>query len=126
MTKRAIDRLGVLSYGSLVLGIINGSIRREVSHETLQSLPVLIPLIAVNLVGVSVFFYCLISFIGHLFTENKHLRGAGKALWFVLLLCGALVTMPIYWYLYLVREHLVDTEITESQVQRADPASGVA
>ena len=71
MTKRAMDRLGAMSYGILVWGIINGSIQRGVSHETRESLPVLIPLLAVNLIGVIAFFYCLGSFVGHLFTESS-------------------------------------------------------
>jgi uncharacterized membrane protein YhaH (DUF805 family) len=124
MTRRVIDRLGAMSYGILVWGIINGSIQRDVSHETRESLPVLIPLIAVNLVGVIALFYCLASFIGHLFTKNKRLRGAGKALWLILLLLGSVVTMPIYWYMYIVRERLPDVEQSSSALRAAHSATG--
>src|SRR5579859_2459485 len=123
MTKRARDRLGAMSYGCLVWGIINGSIQRGVSHETLESLPVLIPLIAVNLVGVIAALYCLVCFIRHLFTENTCLNGAGKGLWLVLLLLGHLVTMPIYWYLYVVRPCLPDTVQTSSELIGAASAA---
>ena len=90
MTKRAIDRLGALSYGVLMLGIINGvflsPIQNGLTHEARGSLRVFILLmsVAVNVGGLIVAYYCLYSFIRHLFTENKHLGGAGKALWLVL------------------------------------------
>jgi hypothetical protein len=123
MTRQAIDRLGALSYGSLLLGVINGYIQSRLSQETLNSWPVLIPLLAVNLVGLTAVFYCLSSFIVHLFTENKRLGGAGKALWLVLLLLGHLVTMPVYWYCHIVRERLADGDPVPSGLGKATPAS---
>jgi len=123
MTKREIDRLGAMSYGALNLGIINGWIQNGVSQETRDSWPVLIPLIAVNLVGVIAALYCLFAFIGHLFTENKRVAGAGKALWLVLLLLGNLVTMPAYWYLYIVRERLGEDERGTAELEKAATAT---
>ena len=51
MKLQAIDRLGVVSYGGLILGIVNSLIQNGVSREALDSWAVLIPLLAVNSVG---------------------------------------------------------------------------
>ncbi len=116
MTKRAIDRLGAMSYGVLMLAIINGVILSPIQNgltpETHGSLRVVIRLmsVAVNVGGLIVAYYCLFIFIRHLFTENKHVGGAGKALWLVLLLIGNVFTMPVYWYMHMVRDRLANGE----------------
>ncbi len=55
MTKRAIDRLGAMSYGVLMLGIINGvflsPIQNGLTHEIRGSLRVFILLMSVAVNG---------------------------------------------------------------------------
>lgn len=116
MTRQTIDRLGMMSYGLLIFGIANGSIRRELGHDTLQTLPVLLPMIVVNLLGVTVLVYCLVAFIRHLFVENMRVGAGGKALWLVLFLFLSLFSMLVYWYVYMVRERLMDGEQIPSAI----------
>jgi hypothetical protein len=122
MTRQTIDRLGMMSYGLLIFGIVNGWIRKDLSKATLESLPVLIPMIAVNLVGVITAFYCLFCFIRHLFMENTRVGAGGKALWLILLLVGHLLTMPVYWYLHIARECVVG-ERNPSPIGHSPPAT---
>lgn len=121
MTKREIDRFGVMSYAALILGVINGFLQD--SPALRNNFLVIIPLFAVNLVGVSAVLYCLGSFISHLLTENQRVRGFATVGWLVLLVFGNLVTMPIYWYWYIVREHMGETAGRSRELSDVTPAS---
>lgn len=125
MTKQAIDRLGMLCYGTLIWGIANGMIQRGLSEETRDSLPILIPRIVVSLVGVTALFFCLFCLIRHLIVENTQVGMGGKVLWLVLLLFLSAFAMPVYWYVYMVRDRLMD-EHGASVIENAPPAMGAA
>jgi hypothetical protein len=106
--RRTIERLGAMSYGVLVLMLLNVAIEHDVSFTIRTSLPVAILLVTGQLVMMVVSLYCLFFFLSHLFAGNKRVSWAGKTVWLFLLLFGCLVTMPIYWYVYLVRERLLE------------------
>jgi hypothetical protein len=123
ITRKAIDKLGVLSYAPLVTGCINVVIDECCSPETRNSWPVLAPLLLANAVGVLALFYCLFYFLRHLLNPNHRMSVIGKCVWFVLLLLGHMLTIPIYWYIYIVRDHVVgevDGPLDQSVLARDD------
>jgi hypothetical protein len=66
--------------------------------------PLFIPLLMLNAVGVSGAFWFLHSCIGHLLAQDR--PALFKGVWFVLLVLGNLVAMPIYWYVFVWRPQI--------------------
>jgi hypothetical protein len=115
MNQARIEKLGIVAYGGLVLGIVNSQLRSQLGEDVLQSLWFTIPFLAVNIVAVVGVFWCLGTFLLHLLNDNKKIRGGWKVVWLFLLLLGNLVVMPVYWYWYIVREQLLRTQETEEK-----------
>jgi hypothetical protein len=122
MTRGAIERLGALSYGSLLWAVVSSHIQRTMTLETNLDSPALILLNVVNGVVALATIWCIICFIDHVL-GNKRLGGAGKVLWLALLLFGNVVTMPVYWYLFMVRDRIGETAGSASALSEGVPGT---
>jgi hypothetical protein len=103
-SPRQIDRLGMLTCGMLVFGVINGAIQTEVSHKTLASWPVFFPYLLANAAGAITAFGLLCYYINHLYSPKSRVTGITRLMWLFALLLGNFLVMPIYWYLHLVNQ----------------------
>jgi hypothetical protein len=86
---------GILLCVILLIGFINFHV------GNVEKTPFFIPLLMLNAVGVSGAFWFLFFCIGHLLVQDRSVLF--KAFWVVVLILGNLVSMPVYWFIFVWR-----------------------
>ncbi len=96
------QREGLLGAILLAAPLVIGCINFDVGDA--ETSPLFIPLVMLNAVGVSGALWFLQSCVGHLLAQDR--PALFKGTWFVLLVLGNLVAMPIYWCVFVWRPHI--------------------
>jgi hypothetical protein len=109
---------GILVALPLLVGVLNACARyRETS-------PLFVPLLLLNAVAGSAALWFLPFCVGHVF--GREWPVLFKVFWIVLLLLGNLIAVPVYWYAFVWRPHVLVFFRRRLQGGRASPTTAAS